>query len=428
MTDRIHDLAIIGGGIAGLIHLHYAQQAQLDVVLLEGRDQVGGLWRSLPAWQDIQICPADWTVGDIPLAGPMQPQILANIEAWVDRFDLSGGLRLGSPVSNARHNGNCWLLDTPQGTVSARHLVVATGAHNRPVVPAVHRQGSTVRELHSSALRDPAELSGRTVLVVGGGASALDLLDQCVENKARRILWAHRGMRWFTPTTKPKAVAGSIRPLARMQASGMPVAQQNAMINADLSGRYEKFGIQAIRPERPLDLRHDQLVPGRARMLAHFGDIERHAATVTAIEGGEVVLSSQQRLAVDHVLWGTGYETDLSYFADERIASTRSIPALVRRCACMFRSIDAPDLYFPDVGLEGVGATCWAFAIGARTVMSHIRGTARLDMVPTPHRLNHLDLVQHLVERDPAAGGADAWKQMQQMAMTLPDDQPYPLP
>ena len=426
-SEALLDLAIIGGGIAGVIHLHYARKAGLQVQLLEGRDAVGGLWRTLPAWQDIQICPADWTVGDVPIAGPMQPDILANIEAWVQTFGLAPEIQLETPVHLARHDGTCWELTTPQGTVRARHLVAATGAHNKPIVPDVRRQCVALTECHSSALRRPADLAGRTVMVVGGGASSLDLLDLCIEHGARRVMWVHRGLRWFTPTGKPKAIAGSIRPLARLQASGISIEQQNAMINADLEARYAKFGIQAIRPAHPLDLRTDQLVPGRARMLAHFLDIERLHGTVAAIEGSEVELADGHRIAADVVLWGTGYSTDLRYFADPRIAGITNMAELVRRCACVFRSADAPNLYFPDVGLEGVGATSWAFALGARTLMSHILGTARLDMQPTPFRLNHLDFARHLVERDPAAG-EHAWRDLRAMATTTPDDAPYPMP
>ena len=66
------DVAIIGAGIAGVIHLHYARQAGLDAVALEARAGLGGLWRELPAWQDIQISMADWAIGDLPLAGPLR--------------------------------------------------------------------------------------------------------------------------------------------------------------------------------------------------------------------------------------------------------------------------------------------------------------------------------------------------------------------
>ena len=228
------DLAIVGGGLAGLIHLHYARRAGLQALVLERESGVGGLWRRLPAWQDLQVSLADFVVGDLALAGPMQPQVLAYVESWVERFALADGIRVDSPVRRARHTGSCWELDTPAGTVRARHLVAATGAHNKPVIPAVARRDSTVREFHSSALRDPAELKDGDVMVVGGGASAFDLLDLCLAQGARRIVWVYRDVRWFSPTSKPKTIAGTARPFAKMQASGLSVAEQSAAIGAGL--------------------------------------------------------------------------------------------------------------------------------------------------------------------------------------------------
>lgn len=427
--DRQLDVAIIGGGIAGVVHLHCARQAGLDVLLLERQDGVGGLWRELPAWQDIQISTTDWALGDLPLAGPMQPQILANIEAWVERFALADGIRLGCPVRRARHAGQGWELDTPQGTVRARHLVAATGGHNTPFIPEVQRRRSTVRERHSSALHDPTELAGRDVIVVGGGASAFDLLDLCLQHQARRVLWVYRGLRWFTPTGKPKAIAGSVRPYAKMQVSGMTAAQQNTAIGADLVARYEKFGIRAIQPAQPIDVLHDQLIPGRAGMLSNFDTIERHPGVVQAIEGASVTLADGTSLSADVLLWGTGYQTDLSYFEDGRLASLRSVGELAGRCGGVFRSLDAPDLYFPAVALDGIGAAPWANVLIGRSIMSHIRGTARLDLVPVGRNVNHFELVHYLAQRDPGTyTGARGWDYFRDLALTTPDDQAYPLP
>jgi hypothetical protein len=61
--------------------------------------------------------------------------------------------------------------------------------------------------------------------------------------------------------------------------------------------------------------------------------------------------------------------------------------------------------------------------------MSHIRGTARLDMDPVGHKLNHLDLICHLAPRDPGSFGHGAgWEHFRDLAAKLPDDAPYPLP
>ena len=423
------DLAVIGGGIAGLIHLHYARRAGLQAVLLEKAPAVGGLWRTLPAWQDIQICPVDWTVGDLPIEGPMQAQVLANIESWVTRFDLAPDIRTGCAVHRARHDGDAWVLDTTQGPVRARHLVAATGAHNKPWTPTVAQRDGSVTETHSSALRDPAELAGARVLVVGGGASAMDLLDQCLLQGAAHTVWAHRALRWFTPTSKPKAVAGSVRPVARLQAQGVPVEQQNALVRADLVKRYQHFGLQALLPDQPLDLRTDQLFPGRARMLAGLAQITRHRGEVQALMNGQAHLSDGGVHTIDRVLWGTGYRTDLSYFANPQLAAVTGVNELAARCGCQVRSLDEPDLYFPAVGLEGFGATSWNFALMARSIASHIAGHAQLDLEPLPYRLNHLEMVRHLAKHDPHSfSGADPDTFCRDIGLGTPDDQPYPMP
>jgi cation diffusion facilitator CzcD-associated flavoprotein CzcO len=136
-------VAIIGGGIAGLIHLHNARRAGLRTVLLGKAAAVGGLWRELPAWQDIQICPADWTVGDLPIEGPMQSQVLAHIESWVSRFGLEEDIHAGCAVSQVRHDGMSWVLDNAPG--SCAHA--PPGGCHRRAKPALDAKGSTARRL-----------------------------------------------------------------------------------------------------------------------------------------------------------------------------------------------------------------------------------------------------------------------------------------
>ncbi|MBT9551614.1 MAG: NAD(P)/FAD-dependent oxidoreductase [Hydrogenophaga sp.] len=428
-TRNRFDVAIVGGGLAGVVALACARKAGLAAVVLERQGRVGGLWRDLPAWQDIQISAADWTLGDLPLQGVTQPHILANIEAWVQRFGLADGIRLNTPVHRAREDGAGWTLTTPTGEVHARHLVAATGAHNTPVIPACSRTASTVSEFHSSALRDPGLLTGRDVLVVGGGASAFDLLDLCFQHGARRVVWAYRGTRWFVPTFKPKHIAGSVRGFARLQASGMGHEQQSATIGADMRARYEKFGLTDILPTRDFDVRHDQLIPGRPGMLAHYAAIERHRASVDAIAGGTVTLSDGHRVEADVLLWGTGYRVDLSYFDPPAIASIRTLEALTARCGCIFRSLDATNLYFPGVGLDGIGSAAWSYSLLCRSIMSHIRGTARLDNAAVGHKVNHFDIVHHLAPRDPGSYPPDTWPaHYRDIALNTPDEQPYPLP
>jgi hypothetical protein len=87
------------------------------------------------------------------------------------------------------------------------------------------------------------------------------------------------------------------------------------------------------------------------------------------------------------------------------------------------------NLYFPGIGLDGIGAAPFAFAIGARTIMSHIKGTAQLDMEPVPNRLNHFDLVTYLAPRDSGSFVKGKWEEeFRKIAVETGDEVAYRVP
>lgn len=425
-----YDLLIVGGGIGGVIGLHYAKKAGLKVLLLEKQAVVGGLWAQLPAWQDIQINQNDWTLGDLPITGTDQASIARNIQAWVDKFDLAPLMRLNTPVTNAQATSSGWKVATPHGVYFSRFLLAASGGHNRPVIPQVERQHSAIEEFHSSALRDPNSLTGKDVVVVGGGASAFDLLDLCFQYKARRAVWVYRSLKWMVPTRKPKHLAGDLRGLSRQQMVGVSVEQMNADINQDLLGRYEKFGLNELLPQGRFDFARHQMIPGRCGMIANFASIERHQGEISRLSGRTIYLSSGARFDADVVLWGTGYDVDLRYFDSPALAQTTRAEALAARCGSLFRSLDAPNLFFlaPSL-LESTSTSPWAYAHAARTIMSHICGKATLDTEPVLQKLNYFELAKFLATRDPENYPPDTWfANYRDLAMNHPDAEPLPIP
>lgn len=425
-----YDLLIIGGGIGGIISLYYAKKAGLRALVLERQAEVGGLWARLPAWQDIQNNPIDWTLGDLPIGGADQASILKNIRSWVDRFELAPFIRLNTPVLRAEPAEGGWRLSTPQCTLTARHLIAATGGHNRPFTPAIERVDSKVREFHSSALREPAEIRGKRVVVVGGGASAFDLLELCFANQAQKIIWVYRGLKWMSPTRKSKHLASDVRTMGRQQMLDVPLADINRGIGDDLRGRYAKFGIDAIRPEREFDISQDQLIPGRRDMIEHFQQIERHAGEIVQLKQNHAELANGQKIEADMLLWGTGYELDVSYLALPALAGITRPEQLARRCGSLFRALDAPNLFFLAPGLlESTSVTPWAYSHAARSIVAHIQGKAALGTEPVNHKLNYFDLAKFLATQDATNFPPDTWvKTYTAMVVDHLPEQAMPIP
>ena len=424
------DVLIVGGGIGGVICLKYAVDAGLEAMLLEGGPRVGGLWRDLPSWQDIQFRKEDWTLGDLPMAGEDQSNVLRNIEAWVERFDLAPRIRLGARVRRAWPHGDGWRASTDTATYEARWLIAATGAHNRPVVPDVERVRSTVAERHSSELEDPELLRGRRVTVVGGGASAYDLLDLAVTHGASRVSWIYRSAKWMRPTRRPKYYGTDMRVMARAQLLGRSVEDLNREINEDLRRRYAKAGIEEIMPANPFDLRREQLIPGRRDMIESFQRIDRYRGEVARIADDQVEVSTGDRIGTDVLLWGTGYAMDLGYLDVEGLKEAPRSRDVMGRCYSGFRSRDAPNLFLlaPAV-LESTTSTPWAYAHVARSMMAHIRGRPVFEDPPTGEFTNHFDLVKRLARRDRDNYRFGVWKlRYLRQALLHPSSRPMPIP
>jgi hypothetical protein len=141
------------------------------------------------------------------------------------------------------------------------------------------------------------------------------------------------------------------------------------------------------------------------------------------------MLSNGESIDTDLVLWGTGYGVDLSYFESPSLASIRTLETLSQRCGSIVRSLDVPNLYFPCVGLDGIGSAPWAYSLLCRSIMSHINRTATLGDDVFGHKVNHFEIVNYLAPRDPASYPAATWQaHYRDIALKTPDDQPYPIP
>ena len=429
-SEADYDLIIVGGGIGGVICLKYARDAGLRTLLLERRERIGGLWRDLPSWQDIQFRKEEWTLGDLPLSGEDQPNILRNIESWVERFELSPDIRLNAPVTSARPRDGGWRLTTDTAEYEARWVIAATGGHNRPVVPEVERKDPSIAEYHSSAFRKPEELRGKRVTVVGGGASAYDLLDLCFAHGASSIVWIYRSTKWMRPSRQAKYFAADIRLLAKYQMLGLPPSVVNRLANRDLRARYAKAGIEAIMPDREFDFRRDQLIPGRPRMVQGFSRIERHRGEVRSVRGKRIRLSSGEEIETDLLLWGTGYAVELGYLGLDALNGARSLNDIYSRCYSGFRSIDAPNLFLLAPGvLETTTSTPWAYAHAAKSIMSHIAGRPVFVSPPRKALTNHFDLVKLLARRDRRNYPFGLWYvKYLWLAMCHPRARPMPIP
>jgi len=157
MTDKIYDLIIIGGGPGGLTAAIYALRAKLDVLLIE-KTGIGG-----------QIALSD-VVENYPGTAPMSGvELMAKFEEQAKAFGLEP--RYGE-VGSVKDNGGYRVVDTADGELRARAVIIASGAKPRRLgVPGETEY--TGRGVSYCATCDGFFFRNKDVVVVGGGDTAV---------------------------------------------------------------------------------------------------------------------------------------------------------------------------------------------------------------------------------------------------------------
>jgi putative flavoprotein involved in K+ transport len=186
------DVLVVGAGHAGLGMSYFLGEAGRDHVVVERRETLGGSWRD--RWDEFTLVTPNWTssfpgwdyAGDDPDGFMGRAEITARVARYADV--VGAPVALGTAVQRLRpEDSGGFRVTTNRGAVFARQVVVATGAWNRPRVPAWAASISgRVFQLHSNQYRNQAALPDGGVLVVGSGQTGLQLAEELFE-AGRRV-------------------------------------------------------------------------------------------------------------------------------------------------------------------------------------------------------------------------------------------------
>lgn len=158
MSDKIHDLVIVGAGPAALSAAIYTTREDIETILYE-RGVVGGL-AAVTDWVDNYPGFAKGIAG-LPLAEQMREQ--------AERFGAK--IEIGE-VTKIIDEGQFKRLTTTDGDVLAKAVLVATGTdYKKTGVPG--EQEYYARGVHYCATCDGAFYRDKRLVVVGGGNSAV---------------------------------------------------------------------------------------------------------------------------------------------------------------------------------------------------------------------------------------------------------------
>jgi putative flavoprotein involved in K+ transport len=357
--DELLDVAVVGGGQAGLAMAWQLAQHHLRFVVLEAGPELGHTWRS--RWDSLTLfTPTQYNslpgmaFPGTPDTYPGKDAVADYLQAYVAAFSLP--VRLNARVNQLHKTAEGFEIRTQDETYRARQVVVATGPFQVPFVPpAAQRLDGSVIQLHSAGYRNSQALPPGPVLVVGGGNSGFQIAEEL--------------------TAAGRQVDLSI-------GTRMPVLPQR-LAGRDLFWWLTRLGLLRVsvasRPGRRMSRRDFIIGSSRRRLQAAA---VRFRPGMAEAQGRTVRFTDGTTLAVGTVVWATGYRSDYSWIG---------IPGVVRDGTVIHRrgATDVPGLYFLGLSWQHTrGSALLGFVRDdAAYLASHITTTtsaAEAPAQPTP--------------------------------------------
>jgi len=286
-TQR-REVVVIGGGQAGLAVGYFLAQQKRRFTILEAAGEPAAAWRS--RWNSLRLfTPARYDSlpgldfpGD-PDSYPSRDDVVAYLADYARHFELP--VEFNSRVQSVHAREGGFVVEVADRRYDADKVVVATGPFQVPFTPAIAADLSDgVVQLHSSDYRSPTDLPAGTTLVVGGGNTGFQIAAELARSRQVHLAVGTR------QTPLPQRILG--RDLFRyLEALGVLNKTVTSRIGQRMKDRETLIGSSPRGARR-------QGIDVRPRATG------ARETTVSFDDGTD--------LAVDGVVWATGYRLDHS--------------------------------------------------------------------------------------------------------------------
>jgi len=279
------EFAIIGAGMCGLYQLHKLLQLGADVTVLERGGDVGGTWywNRYPgcrfdsesytygySFSKELLAEWDWTEHFAP-----QPETLRYVKHVVDRFGLRPHIQFDCRLERAvwDEERHFWTLELAGGrTLTCRFLLTAIGLLSAPTMPRLPGmdsfRGPSFHTYHWP--REPVELAGKRVAVVGTGATGVQLIGE-IADKVGELTVFQRRPNWCAPLHNA--------PISREQMASLRARYEEIFARCDatpggfIHGPDRRRVADVPREERLAFWERLYATPGFAIWLGNFRDV-----------------------------------------------------------------------------------------------------------------------------------------------------------
>jgi len=352
-------VCLIGAGRSGLATARALKEKGVEFVCLEKAPDVGGLWRQPgagergPGYLSLHLNTAkeltSYTGFPMPDSYPLYPrhsQVTTYLRSFAEWAGLLEHIELNTAVESVRQEDDGGWTVVSRGTdgasVSRRFgaVIVASGNNTQPAMPALPNGADTFDGtiLHSLDYLDGSDFTGRRVVVVGLGASAVDIAADLSRHAEHTVISVRRGLHVL-----PKQLFGmSLDEIADAPWwAAMSLEEQRRLIDQALlvaQGKLSDYGLP--EPDHPLFASAITISDEILSRIRHGAVTPKPA--IDRLDGGRVVFTDGTSVEADTIVYCTGYRMDFPFLPAGCPTGPQGAVELYKRVV----AADRPGLYF----------------------------------------------------------------------------------
>ena len=188
-SDALLDAIVIGVGPAGIAASLCAKAHNLNYLAIDQEADLGGTVAHFPRGKLVMTQPATLPlVGKVMLTETTKENLLSFWNEVLEQHPLR--IRFSEQVVDIEQNGDAFTVKTNRSSYRSRRVLLAIGRRGTP-----RKLGIPGEELDKVVYRliDPEQYRNQSILVVGGGDSALEAAISLSETHNTKVTLVYRG-------------------------------------------------------------------------------------------------------------------------------------------------------------------------------------------------------------------------------------------